>query len=178
MFIKWDIENNQPIGEPAPAYRDESESWFPLVMTESRSSRTQTLIFTFDSGVVYGDWVGSPNPEDETVSTDELRVAWKEILQMPLQTADEKVFQFDLDSERLMSSAIVGLNANQASTLNWRLLDNSTISVDAAQLQSYYDELKLAQSERGFLVDAEYVAFKLNLPTRSELTAWKNGYQL
>lgn len=118
------------------------------------------------------------DPLNTPASSDEIRAAWLEIMELPVTAGDGKVFQYDLVSERLMKSAVDGWDVAGITTLNWRLNDNTTVTVDKTQLQSYIDQLEIARTLRGFVLDAEYVAFKSNGATKRELANWRKSYDV
>ena len=116
------------------------------------------------------------DPFDEVASIEEIKATWKEILQMPIQAADGRVFQFDRDSKEMMDGAILYLSSNPSVVMDWRLTDNSTVSCDHASLSNYFNELEMLRAERGTLVDAEYLGYKSGSATKRELKNWKDGY--
>lgn len=118
------------------------------------------------------------DPFDVPVQNAEIRTTWLEILELPVSANDGKVFQYDQTSERLMKKAIAAWDAAGLTSMDWRLEDNTIVSVDKAGLQTYSDELEINQTLRGFVVDQEYVAFKTSGATRRELMNWKAGYSV
>lgn len=173
MYIQWDSEAGTALG--LPNNTPKGDDWFPCVQPGARQSRAQELVWTLVDGVVYGEWSGSDDPLDEPAHPDKIKETWKEILQLPL-IVNGHAFQFDRDSRELMQFAILGLQTS-GGEINWRLDDNSTISVDAVALQNYYDELSAAVALRGLAVDNEYVAFKANGATVRQLIEWRESYQ-
>lgn len=174
MYIQWDSENSTAIGIPQNL-PEETGDWYPYVDPGMRKSKAQSLTYSLLNNVVYGEWVGSDDPMDSPVSQEVIRSVWLEIMQMPVAANDGKVFQFDRNSKELMEGAIVALTAS-ASSIDWRLKDNTTVNVDAAGLQSYYDELVLNRAIRGVTVDAEYMAFKSGGATLKQLQEWRESH--
>lgn len=111
----------------------------------------------------------------------DLRRFWIEAMQLPVKTSDGSVFQFDRDSKELMEEAILGLTASLG-TANWRLEDNTEITVNASQLQAYYSELRLLRAQRAVQIDAEYVAKKPLVDAGEvslrDLEGWKLSHQV
>ena len=118
------------------------------------------------------------DPLDVAATDAEIRAMWLEILQMPVAANDGKVFQFDLNSERLMKKSLIGWDAASITTMDWRLNDNTEVNVTKAQLQTYFDELELNGVIRGYGVDLEFVAHKANGATKRDLVNWKASYVL
>ncbi|MBX2809514.1 MAG: hypothetical protein KTR20_12890 [Cellvibrionaceae bacterium] len=96
------------------------------------------------------------------------------INEMPLKVADGNIFQFDQWSEKIMKKAAENLSAVQS--IDWRLLDNSTVSVDAASLHNYFNECEALQFSRAQLVDVETQHFKNHGATLRELENWRLSY--
>lgn len=96
----------------------------------------------------------------QVATRGDLRRCWLETMQVPVQAIDGKVFQFDLDSERLMQNKLIHLQVS-GQTTDWRLNDNTTVTVDYTQLKAYFDELLLLRAGRGTVIDAEYMAKKI-----------------
>lgn len=178
MFIQWDRENQTAIGLPNNKCR--GDDWLPYQQPPRRQSRSQTLAYTlgYHHGIecVFGDWIGSSDPMDEQASNAQIKDARNEILNSPIEI-DGNVFQFDRDSRDIMDAAYVGLQVT-GGTVDWRLLDNSTITLNAVQLNGYISQLRQAQAVRGFQIDQQYLAFKANGATLGDLDQWKRSYLL
>lgn len=174
MFIEWDYDKGTICSPPSTAQED---GWLPLIMPGKRQSRAQELTYSLVGGTVVSEWVGSSEPSDAGASRESLDQALELILQLPLAAVDGKVFQFDTKSESIMSKIVVFLKANSSLTTDWRLLDNSSVTVNGAQLEAYYNELILAQATRGFMVDPQYLNYKNNGVTVAELAAWVKTYE-
>lgn len=173
MFVLFDEGSSEIVDGPSNVQHD---GWLPISMPPKRTSPAQQQVFEVVDGVVVGALQGSDNPKDAIADRVLLDLSLEQILQLPLAANDGKVFQFDTKSESIMSKIVVFLKANNSLTTDWRLLDNSTVTVNGAQLEAYYNELVLAQAARGFMVDPEYIAFKNNLPTLKELGDWIQLY--
>lgn len=174
MYVRWDSNTGDIIGSPSNAPGTEPD-WVPCQMPEKRTSRAQELAWTLVDGVLVGDWVGSDDPKDAPADAIEIRKAWLGIMQYPIAADNGLVFDFDRDSRDLIRGAIAAMNATGAN-VDWRLYDNSTVTVDATQLQAYFDELIVNQAVRGLSVDAEYVDFKSAGATHGELNQWRASY--
>lgn len=178
-YIKWDSVQERVIGCPSNRPGPEPE-WVACQMPGRRKSRAQTIQWTMTedldgNDLLVGSWSGSDDPDDTPVDVSEIRATWKEIMQYPVEANDGKVFQFDRDSRELIEGAIRALTA-VGGTVDWRLDDNTTVTVNAAQLQAYYDELLVNQAVRGVTVDAEYVAYKASGATIGDLKAWRQSH--
>lgn len=103
----------------------------------------------------------------------EIKSAWKTILRLPI-TVNGNTFQFDEESEALMQKW--ARCADPLDTFQWRLLDNSTVTVTPAELTLIIEQCEMAQVNRGVLVDPEYLNFKTNGATRRELKQWINQH--
>lgn len=179
MYVRWDDQAGQIIGNPRNEPGPELD-WVRCEMPSQRKSRAQTLVWTLeldenDDPVLVGSWTGSDDPNDAPVSTAEIRATWLEVMQYPVAANDGKVFQFDRNSRELIRGAITALTATGI-TVDWRLDDNSTVTVNAAQLQAYYDELEVNQAIRGLTIDQEYTSFKQNGATVGDLKAWRASH--
>lgn len=108
---------------------------------------------------------------------DEIKAAWEQNLEAPIACDDGSVFQFALRDERIMGKTVAGLTANPLLTVEWRRLDNTTVTVNAAALSAYYNECQEKQIQRGFTVDAEYLYYKQNGATLRDLENWKAIYK-
>lgn len=113
---------------------------------------------------------------DPAVPLTEIKTAWEEIELMPIQCSDGSVFQYGDKDEKRMKKALVFLTDNPGVTLDWRLLDNTEVTVDSASLGAYISELESRQLQRGFVLNQEYMVFKTSGCTRSQLNAWKDKY--
>lgn len=179
-YIRWDPVEERVIGSPANIPGPEDD-WVRCSWPPRRKSRAQQLVWAFEDYVdehalegeqiLVGSWAGSDDPGDAPVSTAEIRSTWLELMQYPVAANDGRVFQFDRDSRELIRGAITALTA-AGITVDWRLDDNTTVTVNAAQLQAYYDELEVNQALRGLTLDQEYMALKANGATRGQLRAW------
>lgn len=97
-------------------------------------------------------------------------------MDLPIQAADGNVFQFDRNSRDLLKGGITALNSGVVPSIDWRLLDNATVTCTAAQLQSYLTELETAQAIRALLIDVNYQNFKTNGATKRDLRTWAESY--
>lgn len=174
MFVLFDEASSSILDGPSNIQKD---GWLPIEMPPKRSSPAQSLHFVVANGVVTAEWAGSPNPGDAPASRDALNDATKYILQLPLAASDGKVFQFDTDSEAVMIKMVKFLKANSPATTDWRLLDNTTVTVGGTSLEAYYNELALAQAARLVIVDPQYLNYKNNGVTVAELAAWVKAYE-
>lgn len=133
-------------------------------------------IIDTDTGEPLIDAKVRPDPLARMVSAGAIKAAYLEIMQYPVAAEDGKVFDFDRDSRALMEGAITALT-EAGGSVDWRLYDNSTVSVDAAGLQVYLDQLRVNQAMRGLAVDPEYVALKVSGATVGEIKDWKLKYR-
>ena len=113
------------------------------------------------------------DPLDIAITDTEIRLEWLKVMELPVAANDGKVFQYDLVSERLMKSAILGWDVAGLITMPWRLNNNTTVTVTKAQLQVYIDELELNRTLRGFVIDGQYLAYKSSGATRRDIVIWK-----
>lgn len=174
MFAKWDAENSTIVGAPRTTTK---EGYYPIVVVGKKTSAAQSMTCTLQDGHIIAEWIGSPNPDDAPAGRDALIAATKYILQLPLAASDGKVFQFDTDSEAVMVKVIKYLKATPQATTDWRLLDNTAVTVDGDDLEGYYNELALAQAARLVIVDPQYLSHKNNEVTVAELAAWVKTYE-
>ena len=111
--------------------------------------------------------------EAKTATVEELKALRRELMLSPLKTADGNVFQFSEDDQLTMAGALPSLQVDGGS-IPWRLLDNSTVMVDYATLNGYYEELKLLYSRRGMQVDTKYIVLKdKDVLLNRDLVDWK-----
>ncbi len=118
----------------------------------------------------------SYDPLDVPAPLDELKAARLLCFLAPVEDDQNRVFQFNLEDEKTMEDTLLVLNTDPTLSLNWRLLDNSEVSVNAVSLASILDELRLKRALRGVQVDAEYMVFKTNGVTRREIKTWCEVY--
>ena len=148
-------------------------------MPPPRTSNAQSLVWSLNTvdgeSILTGQWQGPSSPMDSWADKEIIRANWKEIMQFPVAADDGKVFDFDRDSRDLIAGAIRALTLT-GGTANWRLFDNTTVTVDAAQLQSYQQQLLNNQALRGPVVDAEYLNFKANGATLRDIENWRASH--
>jgi hypothetical protein len=180
MWVKWNGRSIVAGPQSEPPWITENRvrkpppGWYLLDDSAQRTSPAQEQVVSLDAGMVVIRYEGDPDPGHAPATLDQVRQVWTDILQLPVAADDGKVFQFDRDSRELMAGAIAGLEA-VGGTVCWRLLDNSEVECDAAQLQDYYQQLVRNRALRGLAVDAEYLAFKRGA-TVVELEAWREKY--
>lgn len=97
--------------------------------------------------------------------------------QAVIECANGYTFQFTTDSREAMQDLIGELAVN-AETAEWRLLDNTSVTVNAEKLQAFYDECRSRKARRSVMIDAEYVAFKADLPSITVLLKWEAKYAM
>ena len=154
-----------------------ADDWYPYIRPGLKTSRLQTLSVVLVENVVYGEWLGSADPLDEPVINGYIRTCGLLIMEYPLATSSGEVFQFDAESERAMTAQVKYLLANPGETIPWVLLDNSTVTVNAANLQGYLAELSLLKATRMATIFAEYRILKNSgTATERDLKAWRESY--
>ena len=117
------------------------------------------------------------DPLDTPATLEELKDARIAAMEGPLRVADGYVFQYAEADERTMRKALVALEADPASSVGWRQLDNTPVEVNALSLRGYLEELDLLQARRGVAIDSEYMEFREEGDyTRRQLTDWVKSY--
>lgn len=119
------------------------------------------------------------DPLNVPAAASDIKSSWKRVLEAPITTSDGSTFQFDRDSRYLMEGALEAWDAVMGGKpLDWRLNNNTTVTLNKGQLQSYLSELKSKQALRGFTVDTEYLQYKAGSPTLRDLKNWEKSYGL
>lgn len=113
---------------------------------------------------------------DPPVSLDQLKAARSACLLAPVTDSQGRTFQFDRDDEKTMEEALLALEADTSLTVNWRLLDNTEIPVDHTTLPEVLADLRLKRAQRGVGIDQEYMQYRSQGITQSQLQAWLQGY--
>lgn len=116
------------------------------------------------------------DPLAAAATAKQIRGAAKEITQYPVISDDGNTFQFDEQSERAMRKASLYLSVNNSESIQWRLLDNSTLPVNRDDIDFLLSHLEMKQAERAVLVDREYVAFMKSGATLLDIEEWKLKY--
>lgn len=179
VYVRWD-EDRQEIIDVPYNLPGEGDDWVPCLMPGDRMSEAQTLEWRMEvyegvGRVLVGTWTGSDDPLDAPASDEHINSVWRELMQYPVAANDGRVFDFERDSREIMLGAIKALT-HTGGTEQWRLHDNTTVEVDAAQLQTYYDELELNQALRGVQLNQEYVQLRTEGATLRDVREWRERY--
>ncbi|MGH1374496.1 MAG: hypothetical protein ACRBBW_20840 [Cellvibrionaceae bacterium] len=115
------------------------------------------------------------DPLNVPASSGHLKIAMERILELPVSTTSGLVYQFSDFDERKMRKAQRGLLAG--GVVNWRQLNNDETPLNAQSMLDLINELDSRQFQRGIVVDAEYMAFKLSSSyTKRQLADWERKY--
>lgn len=178
MYVRWDDEKQEMIDVPYNLPGD-GDDWVICLMPGDPASGAQSLVWTMETyewgRTLVGSWEGSDDPLDAPASDEHINSVWRELMQNPVAANDGRVFDFERDSREIMLGAIKALS-HAGGTEQWRLYDNTTVEVDAAELQAYYDELVLNQALRGVQLNQEYVQFRAEGATLREIREWRERY--
>ncbi len=111
-------------------------------------------------------------------SKKEIKEARITIEYMPIKCADGNTFDADHESEQRIKSAINNWAALGVTDIDWRLADNTLLTVDLAQLQAYWVEVQEKRALRGFAVYPEYLTYVADpTTTLRDLEDWKDSYK-
>lgn len=171
MFIRWNNDDNNVVGIPRTT-DDGSGDYFPLVIQGKIENSHQTISYHLQDGVVFGTISGPTDRSEFPASVSEMKLARRRIFDLPIRVSIGLVFQFDAESKLMMESSIALLSGRKSLTMQWRLLDNSSITVNGLSLSAYYEELCMLQGERCFQAHEEYLAFRESGATNKQIEDW------
>lgn len=107
-------------------------------------------------------------------SIEELKQTKEIILNLPLQTKEGLVFQYDAKSREAIRTLV---NNEYTGKLDWVLADNSTVPCTHKELTAYYLQLEKLTAMRLRRVDTTYRLLKQNGVTKRELLDWRKTYE-
>lgn len=95
------------------------------------------------------------------------------ILALPIECSDGKVIAFSGNHKIAMEGALVMLEADPMATVDWPLDDGSVVTLNYAELKSYFDELNTLNMQRYLMVCNTYHLYKISGATLRQLKNWK-----
>jgi Domain of unknown function (DUF4376) len=178
MYTRVD-DLGQPVGLPVSFPPDDDQVWLPMVMPPPRVNDLQVIHWEVSGGACRGSWIGSADPLDRIVTSEEVNQRQLELELAPIDVFGV-VIQCDDRSEKFMRDALdtwdvrgiepgvfedVGLPGAEVRVIYWKSASNELTPVTKEQLQALYTQMRINRAVRAQKIWARAQQFKNALPT-------------